>query len=272
MERKRPTHTFVVPAFRESPYLEACIVSLKKQSERSEVLVVTSTPSEFISSVCRRNGVPLAVNHKGGGIAGDWTYAYERAGTDYVTLAHQDDVYLPDYARMCIDTAVNAAGNDALIVFTGYRELERERVRFPGAHLCIKRILLFPFVFKRGIFSRYLKRAMLSFGSPIQCSSVTFHKSRIGPFAFTPGLQCNIDWDAWLRLAERDGAFVFADRVLMYHRIHSGSQTSQQIKLRVRQVEDKEFFLRLWPKPAALLLLKLYSFAMIFNRTSERNA
>ncbi len=37
-------HTFVICAYRESPYLEECIQSLRGQTVASEILMVTSTP------------------------------------------------------------------------------------------------------------------------------------------------------------------------------------------------------------------------------------
>ena len=37
-------HTFVICAYGESPYLEACIRSLLSQTEKSRILCATSTP------------------------------------------------------------------------------------------------------------------------------------------------------------------------------------------------------------------------------------
>ena len=42
-------HTFVICAYKESSYLEECIVSLEKQTVKSNILMVTSTPNAFIS-------------------------------------------------------------------------------------------------------------------------------------------------------------------------------------------------------------------------------
>ena len=41
-------HTFVIPAYKDSPYLESCIQSLLNQTMKGEIVLTTSTPSLFI--------------------------------------------------------------------------------------------------------------------------------------------------------------------------------------------------------------------------------
>ena len=42
-------------------------------------------------------GFDLYVNDNPPGIATDWNYAISKAETQLVTIAHQDDIYAPDY-------------------------------------------------------------------------------------------------------------------------------------------------------------------------------
>ena len=58
----REKHTFVICAYKESRYLEECIISLKKQTVKSEILMVTSTPNAFISGMAEKYNIPLIVN------------------------------------------------------------------------------------------------------------------------------------------------------------------------------------------------------------------
>ena len=44
-------HTFIVLAHGESPFLEECIISLKNQSLKSDIVVSTSTPNGFIKKI-----------------------------------------------------------------------------------------------------------------------------------------------------------------------------------------------------------------------------
>jgi glycosyltransferase involved in cell wall biosynthesis len=47
-------HCFVIPAYKNSPYLENCIQSLLKQTVKSEIILTTSTPSTFIEELAKK--------------------------------------------------------------------------------------------------------------------------------------------------------------------------------------------------------------------------
>ena len=47
-EVKMNDHTFAICAYKESPYLEECIKSLKNQTIKSNILIATSTPNDYI--------------------------------------------------------------------------------------------------------------------------------------------------------------------------------------------------------------------------------
>ena len=50
-------HTFVICAYQKSPYLLSCIRSLKSQTEDTEIICTTSTPSEAGDSpLCKGRG------------------------------------------------------------------------------------------------------------------------------------------------------------------------------------------------------------------------
>lgn len=266
MEKNR--HTFTVLAYQSSPYLEACLLSLQEQTVKSDIIIFTSTPTLFLKQISKKFHIPLMVNKNSNGIASDWSYAYNSCNTEYVTLVHQDDIYLPEYTESCLSAAQKGGYEDSLIIFTDYKELIGRKTRGFGPKLFIKRALLSAFLFKERISSSFLRRFMLSFGTPIQCSSVTYHKRKIGDFKFSQDLCCIMDWDAWLRLSRVRGSFIYVKRKLMIHRIHRGSQSSRQIKNKVRMKEEKLIFERLWPKPFAEYLSTVYSLASKFYRPS----
>ena len=97
---KRNDHTFAICAYKESPYLEECILSLKNQTVKSNIIMATSTPNEWIQGLAEKYEIPLYINTGEGGIAQDWNFAYRQAKTDYITIAHQDDIYEPNYLKM----------------------------------------------------------------------------------------------------------------------------------------------------------------------------
>ena len=94
----RYKHVFAIPAYGQSPWLETCIRSLKAQSQPSPVILCTSSPSEFLEQMAEKYELPLYVRRGESSIRDDWNYAYEMADGEYVTIAHQDDVYHKEYA------------------------------------------------------------------------------------------------------------------------------------------------------------------------------
>jgi len=114
-------HTFVILAYKKSPYIEECIKSITSQSVKSNCIISTSTPSKFLLEIAHKYKIRIKVNKESNGIADDWTFGYNVAKTDYVTLAHQDDIYLPRYLEECLTSAQKYPEN--LIVFTDYTEI-----------------------------------------------------------------------------------------------------------------------------------------------------
>ena len=254
---KKLDHAFAILAYKESPFLEQCILSLKNQTVKSEIFISTSTPTDFLYALSAKYLIPIVVNQENSEIASDWSFAYKNSTTKFVTLAHQDDIYLPEYTEMFLRSAKGRA--DSLIIFSDYLELIENKKRRFGLKIFVKYLLLTPFLFKRSIGSNLLKRLILSLGTPIQCSTVMFHKERIGPFEFSRDFQCNLDWDAWIRLSQRKGSFIYVCRKLMCHRLHEGTQTYSQIRNKGRIGEEAIIFNRLWPRPVAKLLSGIYA-------------
>lgn len=89
-------HTFVICAYKESPYLLECVASLKQQSVTSNIILATSTPSRTLEALCEEEAIAYVVREGTSGIAPDWNFALSCADTPYVTIAHQDDVYDKD--------------------------------------------------------------------------------------------------------------------------------------------------------------------------------
>lgn len=249
-------HTFVVPAYGQSTHLERCLQSLRAQTSPSPIVISTSTPYDGLKDLARRFQARLAVHEPSNGIGKDWNNAIQSAASKWLTLAHQDDIYLPHFAE-ATKHAINST-SDALMVFTGYREYMNEKSLASGPLLCMKRVLQeVAFVGRSSIRTRWAKRRLLAFGCPVPCPSVTI---RLLPsFTFSEELNVNLDWDAWLRLADLHGAFARVGQTCMLHRIHAGSETFNGTQSGIRQREDLILFLQLWPEWIARPLALLYS-------------
>lgn len=249
-------HTFVICAYKESPYLEKCIQSLKKQEYKSQVLLSTATPNDYILGLAEKYGIKAYVNEGASGIANDWNFGLQCAKTELVTLAHQDDLYLPEYSKKIAELYEKA--KDPILLFTDYCELRGNQKILTNQLLRVKRLMLFPLRFSGFWNSRFVRRRILSFGSAICCPAVTMVKSKIPVPLFQDNMKSNIDWQAWEVLSRKKGAFAYAPKPLMMHRIHQESTTSELLENNMRKQEDLLVFRKFWPKPIALLIEKLY--------------
>ena len=122
-------HTFAICAYKESVFLEDAIKSVKHQSVRSNIIMVTSTPNVLIEELSKKYEIPLFINDGEAGIAGDWNFGYQKADTELVTICHQDDIYEKHYVEKILKK-VNQS-KKPLIAFCDYGELRNgEKVFF----------------------------------------------------------------------------------------------------------------------------------------------
>ncbi|WP_133967947.1 glycosyltransferase family 2 protein [Eubacterium limosum] len=247
-------HTFVVCAYKESPYLELCLKSLVNQTIKTKILIVSSTKNNFIQSLARKYDVPLFI-HEDGGIGQDWNFGLRTAKSQYVTLAHQDDIYAKDYGKDIINSLEKY--DDALIAFTDYQEVRNNCVITNNINLKIKRKLLLPLKINGRI--KFFKRIVLSFGNPICCPSVTYNMKLLEKFTFDLDWNTNLDWNAWEKLSRKTGRFIYLPKVLLSHRIHNDSETSNTIHNNQRAIEDFEMLTKFWPKHIARLIFHQYT-------------
>lgn len=257
MMKKELTHTFTICAYKESPFLEECIQSVLNQTKKTNVLISTSTPNDYIEGLAQKYDIPLYINTGEKGITQDWNFAYSKADTNLITIAHQDDVYLPEYTENIMKLVQGA--KKPLIAFTDYGELRAGKPVLVTGNLKIKRILLFPLRLKLFQGSRFVRRRSLSLGNCICCPAVTFVRENMPNPIFKHHFRSNEDWEAWEMLSKLSGEFLYTRDVGMYHRIHEGSETSIIIGDNARTTEDLEMFRKFWPEPIAKLIAKVYA-------------
>ncbi len=253
---KPSDYIFVICAYGQSPYLEECIYSLKNQTLPVKILLVTSTPNSYIKSLVNKYNLEYYVNPCKNGIAEDWNFAIRMSKGRIVTIAHQDDLYEPDFAHKTIES-LNRQSNP-LIAFTNYGEIRNGKKIIRSRTLGIKRSMLLPL--KNRTFQKlcFVRRRILSMGNMICCPSVTYVKEVLPNSLFISGFRSNVDWQAWERISKLKGAFVYCHDILMYHRIHEGSATSEIIADNIRSKEDYEMLCKFWPKWLAGIIEHFY--------------
>jgi hypothetical protein len=244
--------------------LDSCLRSLALQTCPSTVFIATSTPNTHIERLGRQYRIEVLENPVRGGIGSDWNFALDSAPTRLVTLAHQDDIYLPRFAECTLATL--ARHPRASLAFTDYREIEGELERSISRMLRIKHALLeSAFLGSVQASSRFFKTNALRFGCAIPCPAVTIDRST--DLRFDTQMAVDLDWDAWLRLARRPGTFVYVREPLMLHRVHTASETTSAIETGHRHDEDLMMFRRIWPRPVANALATIYRASYRSNRT-----
>ena len=248
-------HTFVICAYKEQPYLDDCIKSLKKQTIKSEIIVSTSTPNELTEKIAKNNNVKLVINNKTTGHINDFCFAYDQAKTKYVTLCHQDDIYYEDFAEKMIDKMERS--KNPIIGFSNYNELRDGKAIKHKTILFIKRLINFPLLFFPK--SKKVRLFTLSVGNAICSPSVTYNKELVERPIKQSNLKANIDWDTYIDLAKKDGSFVYISKPILEHRIHESSTTTKVINNNIMKQEDYLIFKRFWPDRIAKFLTKIYT-------------
>ena len=249
-------HTFAICAYKDSPYLEFCIRSLKRQTVPAAVILCTSTPSSFLEKTAAKYGIPYYVRDGESDIQADWNFAYEKADSRLVTIAHQDDVYHKDYGKYVQQCWKRYP--DTSVFTTDCAVWKEGKISRRGPVLEVKRLLRMPLRLRRLAHHGLMKKLVLVWGNPIICPSCTYNKGALGIPLFDSPYKFALDWDTLWRLAARPGRFVCVEKPLMCYRIHKGATTKACIQDHRRPKEELAMYRKIWPKPMARLWMHFY--------------
>lgn len=248
-------HSFIICAYKQSPYLEECIESIMKQELQSYVAVATSTPCDFIYDIAKKYNLEVFVRDGKSDIKDDWNFAANCAKTRWVTIAHQDDVYESDYSKaVCAKIEKNS---NAILAITDYHCLING-VKSANKNSRIRRFLRTPLRIKKLAGKKWVKRMILSMGNSICCPTVAYNRDLIKGDIFTSDMKFNIDWDTFLKFAESDGSFAYVDRPLVNYRVHDGATTKECMESNLRIEEDTKMFNKFWPKWITGIIMYFY--------------
>lgn len=255
-------HTFAISAYQDSPYLEACIRSLKKQTVPASVILCTSTPSPYIDGMAKKYGIPVYVRDGASAIRDDWNFACRMADSRLVTIAHQDDIYHKNYLKTLLDQFKRYP--DMTLFTSDYINIKGGKLKQLDIELLIKRILRLPLRIPALNHLTWVKKSVLLFGNPIGCPACTYNKELLGDPVFTSPYKFALDWDTIWTLAEKPGRFICVEKPLLYYRIHEGATTKECIRDHSRLREETEMFRKFWPEPVVKLLIHYYKKAYAF--------
>lgn len=252
-------HTFVICAYKENAHLEQTIETLEKQTVKSNIILSTSTPNDHIRNICEKHNIQWFVNPKPNLAGDDWNYGYEQAKTKLVTIAHQDDIYDPDFLEVTLKALNKRKEDDVIIAFTDYYELKQGRKQNSNVLLVIKRIMNFPLSLSIFYKSRWMRRRTLSVGDAICCPAVTYVKKNAGHNIFDTTYKNSCDYKTFVNLSNKTGAFIYIPKKVLGHRIYAESATTLNLSENIRKKEDLEIMCEFWPRPIARFINGVYA-------------
>lgn len=233
-------HSFVILAYKESLNLEECIKSIKKQSVKSNVFIVTSTPNDYIMELASQYGLGVMINSENNGKSSDYNFALSSVETPLLTIAHQDDLYDRNYAKEIINTYKK--NKDAVILFTDYYEIIGDRKIKNNSYMFKKRLLTNLLRYSKFNKKKYWKRLAVKYQQAICTSSVTFVKSNLQNNPFSNDFVCHSDWDFFEKLSVINKRFILIPKKLVGYR-------NDEIKNKsIAYYEEKKIiYKKFWP-------------------------
>lgn len=245
---------FAICAYGESPYIRECIDSLLAQTRKTKIIMCAHRTSLFLEQLSREYGIPLYCRDEEADICADWNYAFSMADAKYVTIAHQDDRYEPEYARFVVDKLEKA--KSPILCVTDYRPLKNNSLE-KDINCKLRHFLRTPLKTKFND-RLFVKRGVLALGNSICCPTVTYNKEKLGDNVFTSPLKYNLDWDTFYILAEKKGSFEYVDKPLAEYRLHDGATSKEFINNHKRTIDDIYMFEKFWPKWFTKILMHFY--------------
>jgi len=233
--------TVLLPSYNGMPFIVEALSSFRSQRHREFVLyVVDDASSDASPDVADSLGDPrvrVIRADRNLGIPGNWNRALAQVDTPYFALAHQDDVYEPDYLDTLL--ALLEAHPDAFVAHCGVRAIDgRGAETFVPAER-YKEVLWPPG--ERYALAPPEAVAQLSRGNYIVMSTVMYRTAAvraIGPF--NERFQFVADWQYWIRGALAGYSIVGTRRRLVRRRWHGGMATRRLERDLTRYREEVE--------------------------------
>jgi len=233
------TATFAIPCCNGARFLQPLLRSLLAQTRQDFDLVLVDDASDDrsveVARAAASGRVRVVVNPERLGIAGNWNRCIEEVRTPFFCLAHQDDVYEPDYyARML--AAVEAGPR------IGAAHCLAGTIAADGARSFGPRE-----AYKRKFFDadagrdRGREYARLYEGNYITCPSLFYRKQctdDAGPF--DQRFEFAMDWAYSFQILLVGWEIVGVPEVLLYYRRHAANKSLAEARTLNRFEEELE--------------------------------
>ena len=239
-----PRATFAIPCFNAGEHLEALLASLWKQSVRDYALLLVDDASDddsieraqrLATSLRPEDGPALRIERNPArlGIGGNWNRCVELCDTEFVCLAHQDDVYAPSYleemtAALDADPQAMAAHCRARAIDEAGRSLdsdiERYKERFWQAP---------PRTAEEQFRSLYE-------GNFVNCPTLFWRREHLVANPFSTTMRYALDWSHLLESLGEGARLQHVAEPLVSYRRHAGAASSAAVDSFDRYREEAE--------------------------------
>ena len=233
-------HTFVILAYNISDDLEECIKSVINQSVKSNIVIATSTPNDYIIDLASEYSLGVMVNKEKSNKGRDYNFAINSFDTELITIAHQDDLYDRNYTKEILNCYKK--NKKATIIFTDNYEIYEDKKIKKSKELFWKRYYLLPLRFSIFQNKKIIKIRSLRKDKFICTSSITFVKKNINEEIFPTNLKFDNDWQGLIDLAKKDTRFVYLRKKLVGYRVGEKKNYKSKIK------EDEQILKSMYPK------------------------
>ena len=247
-------HTFAICAYKESPYLEDAIKSIKNQSIKSNIIMASSTRNKHIDKLAKKYNIKVYYRDGKSDIQDDWNFAVSKTKTELVTVAHQDDLYGEYYLENILS---NYTGKETMLFTDNYYRVNDKDIN--NKNLIVKRILRIPLRIPLLNRVKWIRKMTLRFGNTVQCPSVTYNRNLIKGDIFTSELRYCLDWDTFYKIYGMKGIVRYIPLKLMSYRISDEATTKESIVNDTRYKEDNIMFKKMWPDFIVKLIMKKYT-------------
>ncbi len=232
-------HTFVILAYNISDDLEECIKSVINQSVKSNIVIATSTPNDYIIDLASEYSLGVMVNKAKSNKGRDYNFAIKSFDTELVTIAHQDDLYDRNYTKEI--KKCYKKNKDATIIFTDNYEIHGDKKIKKSKKLFWIRYYLFPLRFSLFQNKKFFKLRSLRRDKYICTSSITFVKKNIDVDIFPTNLKYDNDWQGLIDLAKKNTKFVYLKEKLVGYRVEEKEENKAKDK------EDEKILRCMYP-------------------------
>jgi GT2 family glycosyltransferase len=236
--------TFAIPCHNGAAHLPDLLRSLLAQVDVDcELLLVDDASSDDSVAVARAvagRRLALVVNPTPLGIPGNWNRCIELVGSDFFCLAHQDDVYAPEFAVTMLDALAQAP--HAAAAHCRLRAIDAR-----GA----------PRTSLRERYKERFWRTLPALESPAQgfqrlfagnfvgCPSLVFRRAAVAAIgAFDTHFRFVADWEWLLRAHAKDWQLAAVPQALVAYRRHAGQATHGDAASLRRYQEEQTLLLQ----------------------------